>query len=233
MLAVPVSLVGTFAAFAMMGFSINTLTMFGLVLAIGIVVDDAIVVVEAVEHHIEHGLTPLEATKKAMVEVSGPVIGIAMVLISVFVPVTFLGGITGQLYRQFAMTLSISVALSAIVALSLTPALCVMILRPRKKMRGPLGWLINGFNKIFDATTKGYVGIVRILTRRTIIGLALLARGLLRRLALRQHHPRRVRSRRGPGSHLHDVHPAGRRIDGSHRRRDEARRGVRARSSTA
>jgi HAE1 family hydrophobic/amphiphilic exporter-1/multidrug efflux pump len=175
MLAVPVSLIGTFAAFAMMGFSINTLTMFGLVLAIGIVVDDAIVVVEAVEHHIEHGLTPLEATQKAMVEVSGPVVGIAMVLISVFVPVTFLGGITGQLYRQFAMTLSISVALSAIVALSLTPALCVMILRPRKPMRGPIGWLIRGFNKGFDATTKGYVGIVKILTRRAIIGLALLA----------------------------------------------------------
>jgi hydrophobe/amphiphile efflux-1 (HAE1) family protein len=174
MLAVPVSLVGTFAAFAMMGFSINTLTMFGLVLAIGIVVDDAIVVVEAVEHHIEHGMTPLEATKQAMVEVSGPVIGIAMVLISVFVPVTFLGGITGQLYRQFAMTLSISVALSAIVALSLTPALCVMILRPRKKMRGPLGWLIGGFNKGFDASTKGYVSVVKILTRRAIIGLALL-----------------------------------------------------------
>jgi hydrophobe/amphiphile efflux-1 (HAE1) family protein len=174
MLAVPVSLVGTFAAFAMMGFSINTLTMFGLVLAIGIVVDDAIVVVEAVEHHIEHGLTPLEATQKAMIEVSGPVVGIAMVLISVFVPVTFLGGITGQLYRQFAMTLSISVALSAIVALSLTPALCVMILKPRKKMRGPLGWVIRGFNKGFDATTKGYVGIVKILCRRTLIGLALL-----------------------------------------------------------
>ena len=175
MLAVPVSLIGTFAAFAMMGFSINTLTMFGLVLAIGIVVDDAIVVVEAVEHHIEHGMTPLEATKQAMVEVSGPVVGIAMVLISVFVPVTFLGGITGQLYRQFAMTLSISVALSAIVALSLTPALCVMLLRPRKKMRGPLGWLIGGFNKGFDWSTKGYVSVVKILTRRTIIGLALLA----------------------------------------------------------
>jgi HAE1 family hydrophobic/amphiphilic exporter-1/multidrug efflux pump len=174
MLAVPVSLIGTFAAFAMLGFSINTLTMFGLVLAIGIVVDDAIVVVEAVEHHIEHGLTPLEATKKAMVEVSGPVIGIALVLISVFVPVTFLGGLTGQLYKQFAMTLSISVAISAIVALTLTPALCVLILRPRKPMRGPLGWLIRGFNKGFDHTTKGYVGVVRQLCRRPIIGLALL-----------------------------------------------------------
>jgi HAE1 family hydrophobic/amphiphilic exporter-1/multidrug efflux pump len=175
MLAVPVSLIGTFAAFAMLGFSINTLTMFGLVLAIGIVVDDAIVVVEAVEHHLEHGMSPLEATSKAMTEVSGPVVGIALVLISVFVPVTFLGGITGQLYRQFAMTLSISVALSAIVALSLTPALCVLILRKRKPMRGPLGWLIRGFNKAFDWTTRGYAGVVRILARRTILGLAALA----------------------------------------------------------
>jgi len=186
MLAVPVSLIGTFAAFVALGFSINTLTMFGLVLAIGIVVDDAIVVVEAVEHHIEHGLSPVQATEKAMDEVSGPVIGIAMVLISVFIPVTFLGGITGQLYRQFALTLSISVALSAVVALTLTPALCAMMLRHRKRMRGPLGVFIRWFNRIFDRSTAGYLTGVRFLVRRTVIAGAIVlliylgAGGLLR-----------------------------------------------------
>ena len=172
MLAVPVSLVGTFAAFGMLGFSINTLTLFGIVLAIGIVVDDAIVVVEAVEHHIEKGLDPLAATEKAMEEVSGPVIAIALVLCAVFVPVAFMGGITGQLYRQFAVTLSISVLLSAFVALTLTPALCVMILRHRKEMRGPIGWFIRGFNKVFNATTTGYAAIVGKLVRLPIVGLA-------------------------------------------------------------
>jgi HAE1 family hydrophobic/amphiphilic exporter-1/multidrug efflux pump len=165
MLAVPVSLVGTFAFFGPLGFSINTLTLFGLVLAIGIVVDDAIVVVEAVEHHIERGLTPLAATEKAMDEVSGPVVAIALVLISVFLPVAFLGGITGVMYRQFALTLSISVALSAFVALSLTPALCVLMLRPRKPMGGPLGWLINGFNALFARATDGYMSVTRLATR--------------------------------------------------------------------
>jgi hydrophobe/amphiphile efflux-1 (HAE1) family protein len=153
-LAVPVSLVGTFGAFVALGFSINTLTMFGLVLAIGTVVDDAIVVVEAVESHISQGLSPLAATEKAMEEVTGPVIGTTLVLLSVFVPVAFLGGITGQLYRQFALTLSVSVALSSIVALTLTPALCVKILRPRREMRGPLGAFFRGFNRIFDRTTE-------------------------------------------------------------------------------
>ena len=124
MLAVPVSLVGTFAAFAALGFSINTLTMLAVVLAVGIVVDDAIVVVEAVEHHIGHGLSPIEATEKAMDEVSGPVMAIGLVLCAVFVPVSFMGGIVGQLYRQFAITISVSVILSVIVALTLTPALC-------------------------------------------------------------------------------------------------------------
>jgi len=173
MLAVPVSLVGTFAAFVVLGFSINLLTLFGLVLAIGIVVDDAIVVVEAVEHHIEHGLSPLEATEKAMAEVSGPVIGIALVLTAVFVPVAFMGGITGQLYRQFAVTLSISVLLSAFVALSLTPALCVMILRPRKEMRGPIGAFLRWFNKVFAVTTNGYMAIVGGMIRK--VGFSLIA----------------------------------------------------------
>jgi HAE1 family hydrophobic/amphiphilic exporter-1/multidrug efflux pump len=147
LLAVPVSLIGTFAMFLVLGFSINLLTLFAMILAIGLVVDDAIVVVEAVEHHIEEGLSPLAATKQAMDDVSGAVIGIAMVLVSVFVPVAFLGGITGQLYKQFALTLAASVLLSAFVALSLTPALCVMLLRPRKQGRGPLAWLLQKFDR--------------------------------------------------------------------------------------
>lgn len=174
-LAVPVSLVGTFGAFVALGFSINTLTMFGLVLAIGTVVDDAIVVVEAVESHISKGLSPLKATEKAMDEVTGPVIGTTLVLLSVFVPVAFLGGITGQLYRQFALTLSVSVALSSIVALTLTPALCVKILRPRREMRGPLGGFFRGFNRLFDRTTEGYLTGVRTFIRRLALVLALLA----------------------------------------------------------
>jgi HAE1 family hydrophobic/amphiphilic exporter-1/multidrug efflux pump len=175
MLAVPVSLVGTFAAFAALGFSINTLTMLAVVLAVGIVVDDAIVVVEAVEHHIAHGLAPVAAAEKAMDEVSGPVVAIGLVLCAVFVPVSFMGGIVGQLYRQFAITISVSVILSVIVAITLTPALCAMLLKPRKEMRGPLGWLVRNFNKIFDKTTNGYLGGVKFFIRRTIIALACLA----------------------------------------------------------
>ena len=186
MLAVPVSIIGTFAAFIPLGFSINTLTLFGMVLAIGIVVDDAIVVVEAVEHHIEGGLSPYEATKKAMTEVAGPVVAIALVLCAVFVPVAFMGGLTGQLYRQFALTLSISVLLSALVALTLTPALCVMMLRPRRRMRGPLGAFIRGFNWLFDRVTRGYMAIVRRCVQAWPVMLLLLlvavagAAGLLR-----------------------------------------------------
>jgi HAE1 family hydrophobic/amphiphilic exporter-1/multidrug efflux pump len=188
MLAVPVSLVGTFAAFVALGFSINTLTMLAIVLAVGIVVDDAIVVVEAVEHHIEHGLSPLDATEKAMEEVSGPVVAIALVLCAVFVPVSFMGGIVGQLYKQFAITLSISVLLSALIALTLTPALCRMLLRHRKEMRGPLGKLIRGFNRMFDKVTGGYLSGVHLLLRRTSLALVALialwlgAGGLLKKL---------------------------------------------------
>ena len=175
MLAVPVSLVGTFGAFAVLGFSINTLTMLAVVLAVGIVVDDAIVVVEAVEHHIEHGLAPLQATEKAMEEVSGPVIAIGLVLCAVFVPVSFMGGIVGQLYKQFAITISVSVILSVIVALTLTPALCQMMLRPRKQMRGPLGWFLRFFNKVFNKTTDGYLGGVGFFLRLLAIGAVCLA----------------------------------------------------------
>lgn len=174
MLAVPVSLVGTFAAFVLLGFSINTLTMLAIVIAVGIVVDDAIVVAEAVEHHIEHGLSPLAATEKAMGEVSGPVIAIALVLCAVFVPVSFMGGIVGQLYKQFAITLSISVLLSALVALTLTPALCTLMLRPRRTSRGPIAMFLKGFNYVFDKVTLGYLFGVKFLLRRTLIALILL-----------------------------------------------------------
>jgi HAE1 family hydrophobic/amphiphilic exporter-1/multidrug efflux pump len=175
MLAVPVSLVGTFAAFVALGFSINTLTMLAVVLAVGIVVDDAIVVVEAVEHHIGHGLTPMQATEKAMDEVSGPVVAIGLVLCAVFVPVSFMGGIVGQMYKQFAITISVSVILSVIVALTLTPALCQMLLRPRKEIRGPAGMFLRGFNTVFDKATGGYLSGVKFFLRRAVIGLACLA----------------------------------------------------------
>ncbi len=175
MLAVPVSLIGTFGVFAVTGFSINTLTMLAVVLAVGIVVDDAIVVVEAVEHHIEHGLSPMAATEKAMDEVSGQVVAIGLVLCAVFVPVSFMGGIVGQLYKQFAITISISVILSVIVAMTLTPALCQMMLRPRKEIRGPIGAFLRGFNKIFNKTTDGYLHGVGFFLRRVAIGLACLA----------------------------------------------------------
>lgn len=166
LLAIPVSLLGTFAVLFALGFSINTLTLFGMVLAIGIVVDDAIVVVEAVEHHIEHGMTALQATEKAMEEVAGPVVAIALVLCSVFVPVAFLGGVTGELYRQFAITLSASVVLSAVIALTLTPALCRMLLRPRKPMKGPFGWYLSAFEAVFSRVGRVYGAGVGLAVRR-------------------------------------------------------------------
>ncbi len=170
LLAVPVSLIGTFALFPLFGFSINTLSLFGLVLAIGLVVDDAIVVVEAVEHHIENGLSPKEATLQAMREVSGPVIAIALILSAVFVPTAFLPGITGQLYQQFALTIAISVLLSAFNALTLSPALASIILRPRKESKGPLGLFFKGFNKAFGKITDGYVAICHFLIKNWILG---------------------------------------------------------------
>ena len=173
-LTIPVSLVGTFIFFPLLGFSVNTLSMFGLVLAIGIVVDDAIVVVEAVIHHLDHGLAPKEATIKAMSEVSGPVIGIALILSAVFVPVALLGGLVGSMYKQFALTIAISVLLSAFNALSLTPALCALMLKPPKPMRGPLGAFFRGFNKVFDVTTNGYVHVSRLLIRRGILTVAII-----------------------------------------------------------
>jgi HAE1 family hydrophobic/amphiphilic exporter-1 len=177
LLTVPVSLIGTFIFFPMLGFSINTLTMFGLVLAIGIVVDDAIVVVEAVIHHIEHGKSPHDATVQAMKEVSGPVVAIALILSAVFVPVALLGGLTGRLYQQFALTIAISVLLSAFLALSLAPALCAMILKPAKPTGGPLGAFYRGFNRLFDVTTTGYVKWTKPFVRKAVlaIGVVVLA----------------------------------------------------------
>jgi hydrophobe/amphiphile efflux-1 (HAE1) family protein len=166
MLAVPVSLVGTFIAFPLLGFSVNTLTLFGLVLAIGIVVDDAIVVVEAVQHHIEHGLSPYDATVQAMKEVSGPVIAMTLILCAVFVPVAFMSGVTGQLYQQFAITIAVSVVFSGINALTLSPALSAILLRKPKPAWGPLGWFFGWFNRSFDRVIKGYGGILDFFVRK-------------------------------------------------------------------
>jgi len=175
LLTVPVSIVGTFIFFPLLGFSVNTLSMFGLVLAIGIVVDDAIVVVEAVMHHIEHGLSPKEATEKAMKEVSAPVIGIALILSAVFVPVAFIPGLTGRMYQQFALTIAISVLLSAFSALSLAPALSALLLKPAKpgKKRGPIAWFFGKFNAGFDYATNGYLVGARLLVRHAFITIIL------------------------------------------------------------
>jgi len=172
LLAVPVSLIGTFIVFPLLGFSINTLSLFGLVLAIGLVVDDAIVVVEAVERHIEEGLSPRDATLKAMDEVSGPVIAIALILVAVFIPSAFIPGITGGLYRQFAVTTAVSVVISALNALTLSPALSALLLRPRTHTRGPLGMFFRGFNRVFDRLTNSYVTCCAFLIRK--VGFALL-----------------------------------------------------------
>ncbi|PYT65032.1 MAG: hydrophobe/amphiphile efflux-1 family RND transporter, partial [Acidobacteria bacterium] len=180
MLAVPVSLVGTFALFPLFGFSINTLSMLGLVLAIGLVVDDAIVVVEGVQRHIEEGLAPKDAAMKAMKELSGPVVGIALVLASVFVPTAFIPGITGRLYQQFAMTIAISVILSAFNALTLSPALASLLLRPKPeegtyKRRAPLGKFFNVFNRYWERSTNGFVRWSHALIHKGALVLVLLA----------------------------------------------------------
>ncbi len=174
LLAVPVSLVGTFMVFPFLGFSINTLSLFGLVLAIGLVVDDAIVVVEAVERHIERGLSPRDAALRAMQEVSGPVVAIALVLAAVFVPTAFVPGITGRMYQQFAVTIAVSVLISAFNALTLSPALSALLLRPRREMRGPLGMFFRGFNRGFARATNGYVGAGRHLIRKSAFSMVFL-----------------------------------------------------------
>ena len=170
LLAVPVSLLGTFAAFVLLGFTINTLTAFAMILAIGLVVDDAIVVVEAVEHHIqENGMSPKEATYRAMNEVSGPVVAIAFVLAAVFIPVAFTGGTVGELYKQFAITVSVSMMLSAVVALSLTPALCSLLLKKKgdeEEVKGFIGRAVKSFNDWFARILAKYVNNVELCIRR-------------------------------------------------------------------
>jgi len=174
MLTVPVALLGVFIAFPLLGFSVNTLTMFGLVLAIGIVVDDAIVVVEAVQHHIERGLSPIEATRKAMKEVTGPIIAISLVLCAVFIPVALMGGVTGRLYQQFAITIAVSVVFSTINALTLSPALAALLLRAPKPGRGPLAWFFRKFNTFFDWVIDRYGKIVGGLTRKATFSMLML-----------------------------------------------------------
>lgn len=175
LLTVPVSLVGAFAVFPLLGFSVNTLSLFGLVLAIGLVVDDAIVVVEAVEHHIEHGMSPRDATVRAMKEVQGPVVAIALILAAVFIPVAFQTGITGRLYQQFALTIAVSVLISAFNALTLSPALAAMLLKPRSEKKSWFGKLGDWFNRGFGRTTDGYIAVNRRLVRKVAIPLVLLA----------------------------------------------------------
>ena len=172
--AVPVSLIGTFAIFPLLGFSINTLSLFGLVLAIGLVVDDAIVVVEAVEHHIEEGMAPRAATIQAMKEVSGPVVAIALILSSVFLPAAFIGGIQGRLNQQFAVTIAVSVLISAFNALTLSPALSAMLLRPRKKSTGLGARFFGGFNRVFERLTRGYVSTSALLIRKAVLSVVIL-----------------------------------------------------------
>jgi HAE1 family hydrophobic/amphiphilic exporter-1 len=180
LLAVPVSLVGTFVLFPVFGFSINTLSLFGLVLAIGLVVDDAIVVVEAVEHHIEEGMSPKDATFKAMEEISGPVVGIALVLSAVFIPTAFVPGITGRLYQQFAVTIAVSVILSAFNALTLSPALSALLLQPRKKSGGLLRKFFDWFNRVFARATNGYIWVAGALIRKSAVAfIVLIACGIL------------------------------------------------------
>ncbi len=192
LLAVPVSIVGTFAVMHAFGFSINALSLFGLVLAIGIVVDDAIVVVENVERNIAEGLSPREATYRAMREVSGPIIAIALVLIAVFVPLAFISGLTGQFYKQFALTIAISTVISAINSLTLSPALAAMLLKghdePKDRLtRGMdrvLGPVFKGFNKVFDRGSRGYgSGVTKLLGRKTIM-MVLYGLGLVLTLGL-------------------------------------------------
>jgi hydrophobe/amphiphile efflux-1 (HAE1) family protein len=174
MCTVPVSLLGAFILFPVLGFSVNVLTMFGLVLAIGIVVDDAIVVVEAVQHHLEHGKEPVEATRLAMKEVSGPVVAIGLVLCAVFVPVAFMGGVTGQLYSQFALTIAVAVVFSVINALTLSPALCALMLRKPTPGKGPIAAFFRGFNRFFDWLSTSYGGLVGGLARKATRSMILL-----------------------------------------------------------
>ncbi len=186
LIAVPVAIIGTFSVMSGMGFSLNNLSLLGLVLAIGIVVDDAIVVVEAVEHKLEHGLAPREATRAAMDEVANPIIAISLVLMAVFIPCAFIAGITGEFFRQFAITVAVSTFFSAVNSLTLSPALCAILLRPKNQqndwfsllIKYSLGWFFALFNRFFDLTSSGYASSVRWLIRLTAVVL-LIYGGLL------------------------------------------------------
>jgi HAE1 family hydrophobic/amphiphilic exporter-1 len=175
MFAVPISLIATFAVFPLFGFSINTLSLFGLVLAIGLVVDDAIVVVEGIQHHIEEGLSPKDAARKAMEELTGPVVGIALVLSAVFIPTVFIPGITGRLYQQFALTIAISVVISAFNALTLSPALGALFLRPKKETHGPLAKFFGWFNRMFERSSNLYVSACHGLIRKAVVAVVVVA----------------------------------------------------------
>jgi multidrug efflux pump len=180
LIAVPVSIIGTLAVMLAAGFSLNNLTLFGLVLAIGIVVDDAIVVVEAVEHHMAHGLSARDATRKAMTEVSGPIIAVALVLCAVFVPSAFISGLQGQFFKQFALTIAVSTVISAFNSLTLSPALSALLLKPKTAkpdmvQRGldlSLGWFFRVFNKLFDVSIAGYTRVIKLLLRGSLVALA-------------------------------------------------------------
>lgn len=174
LLAVPVSLIGTFMLFPLLGFSINTLSLFGLVLAIGLVVDDPIVVVESVEHYIEQGLTTKDATLRTMREVTGPVIGTTLALIAVFLPTIFIPGITGRLYQQFAVTVCVAVTISTFNSLSLSPALAALLLKPRVRGNGALQRFFDGFNRGFDRANQGYVCVCRAMVRKSLFSMILL-----------------------------------------------------------
>jgi HAE1 family hydrophobic/amphiphilic exporter-1 len=183
-IAIPVSLIGAFMVFPIIGFTINVLSLLGLVLAIGIVVDDAIVVVEAVQVKIEGGMDPKKATEMAMKEVTAPVIATTLVLVAVFIPVAAMGGITGSLYQQFAITVAVSVVFSSINALTLSPALCSLLLRKREPSRGLLGLFFSRFNKVFDRSTDAYMKLTNVVARKTIrglifIGIVVIAMGVL------------------------------------------------------
>ncbi len=222
-LVVPISLIGTFGAFAALGFSINTLTLFGLVLAIGIVVDDAIVVVEAVQQRLDAGgMTPMEATKSAIADVGGPVIAIALVLAAVFVPVAFLGGLTGQLYKQFALTLAVSVVLSAVCALTFTPAMCALLLKPVDEARprqGPLSWFFTRFNGLFERSRNGYIRSVSLMERHAILVMLTFGVLLLAVWGLISHSPDGPRAAGGPRLPDRAGEPPASSIAGAHQRR--------------
>ena len=223
LLTIPVSLVGAFMFFPAVGFSVNTLSLLGLVLAVGLVVDDAIVVVEAIEAKIEQGRSPHDAALEAMDEVGGALVGIALVLSAVFIPAGFLAGITGSLYRQFALTIAFSVILSAFNALTLSPALGALLLRPRSTTpsRGPLARFFAGFNSGFARVQKRYVSISGLLIRRFVLALLILVGFAVLAGGIGQDPAVVVSAGRRPGLLLHERRAAGSLVASAHQPRDE------------